>query len=238
MAGDGQVAAQTALGRGKRPQRLTEVAYQEVKRRILDNEYPPGSQILEQDIAAELDLSRTPVREALVRLEQDGLLSIVPRHGARISALSAADMREIYEILIALEPTAVELIARQRLAAEQLQPLVQSCDAMERSLEGSKPDLKAWAAADESFHTGVAQLCPNRRLSAMIMTVSDQSHRARLFTLTLRPLPLRSTQEHRAVVDAMLAGDADRARELYVAHRRRGRDELMALIERHGFQRL
>jgi DNA-binding GntR family transcriptional regulator len=59
-----------------------------------------------------------------------------------------------------------------------------------------------------------------------------------MFTLTLRPLPTRSTQEHRDVVEAVRAGDVAGARELYAAHRRRGGDELMAIIERHGFQRL
>ena len=78
--------------------RSTNLAYLRIKEKILDNVYPPGAQVLEQDIAAELDLSRTPVREALVRLQQDGLLQIVPRHGVRISVLSPADMREIYEI--------------------------------------------------------------------------------------------------------------------------------------------
>src|SRR3954469_6790368 len=90
--------------------RSTEIAYLQIKQKILDNEYQPGSQVLEQDIAAALGLSRTPVREALVRLQQDGLLEIVPRHGVRISVLSPADMREIYEVLTTLEPAAVELV--------------------------------------------------------------------------------------------------------------------------------
>jgi len=217
-------------------QRSSEYAYRLLKRKILDSDYPPGEHVLEQDIAAELKLSRTPVREAFVRLEQDGLLMIVPRHGVRISVLSPNDMRELYEVLTALEPTAVELLARRRPSNEELAPLVTACDAMETALAGKR--LKAWAAADEDFHFNLAQLCGNRRLASMIMTLWDQAHRARMFTLTLRPLPKRSTQEHRAVVDAIRAGDVAGARELYAAHRRRGGDEMLAIIERHGFQRL
>jgi DNA-binding GntR family transcriptional regulator len=72
----------------------------------------------------------------------------------------------------------------------------------------------------------------------MIMTVWNQSHRARMFTLSLRPLPRQSTREHRAILKAILAGKGDKARELYRAHRERGGLELMSIIEAHGFQRL
>jgi len=107
---------------------------------------------------------------------------------------------------------------------------------MERALEAS--NLKAWAVADEAFHRDLAVRCGNRRLSDMIMTVWDQSHRARMFTLSLRPLPVQSTREHRAILDAILAGEPSAARELYRAHRRRGGAELMSIIEMHGFNRL
>lgn len=221
-----------------RGQRSTELVYQRVKQKILDNEYSPGASVLEQEIAAELKLSRTPVREALVRLQQDGLVEIVPRHGVRISPLSPQDMREIYEVLMSLEPTAVELLAQRRPKEAEVAPLIRACDEMEAALSGSKPKLKAWAAADEAFHINLARMCGNRRLATMIMMVWDQAHRARMFTLTLRPVPHRSTEEHRAVVQAILAGDTAGAHALYAAHRRRGGVELMAIIERHGLQHL
>jgi DNA-binding GntR family transcriptional regulator len=222
---------------GNRAPRSTETVYARLKQKILDNHYPPGAQILESEVAAELNASRTPVREAFVRLEQEGLLEIVPRHGVRISALSPDDMREIYEILMSLEPTAVELLAARRPDRAQVLPLIEACDAMEASLAG-EPDLAAWAAADEAFHLNLAQLCGNRRLAAMIMQVWDQAHRARMFTLSLRSPPKQSTAEHREVVDAILAGDGERARDLYHAHRRRGGKELTDIIQRHGIQRL
>lgn len=217
-------------------ERSTDYAYRTLKARILDSDFAPGAFFLEKDAAAQLGLSRTPVREALVRLEHEGLLEIVPRHGARISALSPADMREIYEVLTSLEPSAAELLARRRPPADELADLSQACTAMEEALK--VPDLKAWAAADEDFHRSLAERCGNRRLFEMIMTVWDQSHRARMFTLRLRPLPIQSTREHRAILDAILAGDAIAARELYRAHRQRGGTELMVIIHTHGFNRL
>lgn len=223
---------------GARPPRSAEAVYLKLKQAILDNRYPPGAQILESQIAAEFEASRTPVRESFVRLQQEGLLEIVPRHGVRISALSPGDMREIYEILMSLEPTAVELLVARRPDGAELSGLVRACDDMEKALAGPQPDLVAWATADERFHMSLAKLCGNKRLAAMIMTVWDQAHRARMFTLSLRPLPLKSTAEHRAVVDAILAGDGENARDLYFAHRKRGGNELTAIIERHGIQRL
>jgi DNA-binding GntR family transcriptional regulator len=230
------IAASPRDGGSRGEERSTDYAYRKLKALILDSEFAPGAFLLEKHAAAQLGLSRTPVREALVRLEQDGLLEIVPRHGARISALSPADMRDIYEVLTSLEPTAAEVLARQRPSADELTDLSRACADMERALEAS--NLKAWAVADEAFHRDLAVRCGNRRLSDMIMTVWDQSHRARMFTLSLRPLPVQSTREHRAILDAILAGEPSAARELYRAHRRRGGAELMSIIEMHGFNRL
>jgi DNA-binding GntR family transcriptional regulator len=222
----------------EREPRSSAWAYARIKTKILDSELDPGSQVLEQAIAEDLGISRTPVREALVRLQQEGLLEIVPRHGVRISILAPSDMREIYDILVSLEPTAIELLTRRRPGAQELSTLIEACERMERALSQEPPDLKMWAAADEMFHTNLAMLCGNKRLTGMIMTVWEQAHRARMFTLTLRETPWRSTTEHRAVVDAILQGDPIHARQLYEAHRRRGGEELMSIIERHGLQRL
>lgn len=234
---DAMILDQSRAADTERVPRSTDAVYARLKQRILDNHYPPGAQVLESEIAASLEASRTPVREAFVRLQQEGLLEIVPRHGVRISVLSPGDMREIYEVLMSLEPTAVELLASRKPGKTELESLVASCDAMEDALRGT-PNLQVWAAADETFHLSLARLCGNKRLAAMIMQVWDQAHRARMFTLSLRPLPVQSTAEHRAVVEAILAGDVERARQIYHEHRKRGGLELTSIIERHGIQRL
>jgi DNA-binding GntR family transcriptional regulator len=207
-------------------------AHARFKAMILDNRLSPGSQRLETELAAELGCSRTPVREALVRLEQEGLVEITPRHGMRVRALSAQDMRDIYAVLASLEPTAAEALASRRLNAPALAPLEDACVRMERAVAAE--DRPAWAAADEDFHRGLVTLCGNRRLADMVFQVWDQSHRARLFTLNLRPLPARSTEEHRQVLTAIRAGDVTAAGEVWRAHRQRSGSELVELIERSG----
>lgn len=208
------------------------LAHARIKALILDNALPPGTQRLESELALQLGLSRTPVREAMVRLEQEGLIAITPRHGMRVLPIAVADMREIYDVLTSLEPMAAELLARRPDPAAGLGRLETACAAMERALAGQ--DRPTWAEADEAFHLGLAELCGNRRLSGMVMQVWEQSHRARLFTLHQRPLPARSTAEHRRVLEAIAAGEAERAHDLYRRHRRRSGTELISLIERSG----
>ena len=87
--------ADTKSVRSERRLLNAERAHAEIKRRILNNELPAGHQILEQDLAELLDMSRTPVREAMVRLAEEGMVEIRPRHGLRVLPLSAADMQEI-----------------------------------------------------------------------------------------------------------------------------------------------
>ncbi|WP_206513359.1 GntR family transcriptional regulator [Pelagibacterium montanilacus] len=214
----------------------TAAAYAAIKRKILDNEYAPGMQVTEKVLADTHGISRTPVREALVRLSQEGLAEIVPRHGMRVLPVSLQDMKEIYEVLVSLEPMATELLALSRPSRAEVALLVEACDEMESALE--RDDLETWAKADEKFHFALVQQCGNRRLAGMVMGVWEQSHRARMFTLRLRPKPVDSTREHRAVVEAILEGDAALARELYRQHRSKAAKAMISIIERTGMTQL
>jgi DNA-binding GntR family transcriptional regulator len=210
---------------------LAEAAYRSIRQRILDNTWPPGHQALEQALALELGMSRTPVHEALLRLQSEGLVEVVPRHGMRVAPVSPADMKEIYEILTSLESTAAELAALRRPSPAQLAPLENATRDMERAL--MKDDLAAWAQADERHHRLLVELCGNRRLAAVVFNYWDRSHRARLFTLRLRPKPVDSTREHMAVVEAIRRGDAEAARELHRKHRDRGGRELLEILDHY-----
>jgi DNA-binding GntR family transcriptional regulator len=206
-----------------------ERAYQEMRTRILDNVWPPGHQALEQALAIEMGMSRTPVREALIRLQNEGLIEVVPRHGMRVLPVSPSDMAEIYAVLSSLESTAAELAARRGLGAREVKPLETASRDMEAALAAG--DLDAWAAADERFHMSLVELSGNRLLAEMVTNFWDRAHRARMFTLRMRPTPEHSTREHRAVAKAIRAGDATTARELHRAHRERGARELTEILQ-------
>lgn len=217
--------------RGRR-ESLVERAYREIRRRILDNEYPPSHQVLEQDLAAELEMSRTPVREALVRLKDEGFVQLIPRHGMRVAALSLTDLREMYEVLSALELAAIEALARSRPDLALLEPIMKALDDMDAAL--GRKDVAGWVRADERFHRGLVALCGNRRLVTMVDTLWDQGHRARQTTVRLRPALERSNQEHREVVEAIRQGKWREARARHESHRQRTGKEIVALLEQYG----
>ena len=107
---------------------------------------------------------------------------------------------------------------------------------MERAL--ARGELLGWAAADERFHQLLTERCGNRRLARIAATVRDQAHRARLFTLHLRPKPLGSAAEHRRITDAIRRGDPDAAEAAARAHRIRARDALLPLLVQYGMRNL
>ena len=207
---------------------LVEWAYREVKAGIQNNLYPPGFQALEQELAEQLGISRTPVREALKRLESEGLVEVVPRRGMRVVPLSPDDMREIYEVLTSLETTAAELLARRKPSAKELAPMDEAVAAMDEALEVD--DLDAWAKADEQYHKTLLEICGNRRIAALAGTMRDQSHRARMITLTLRPRPWKSNEEHRKVLEAIREGDWKTARDMHQQHRQKASELITEIL--------
>jgi DNA-binding GntR family transcriptional regulator len=211
-------------------------AYASIRRRILDNVYPPGHQVLEQALAEELGISRTPMREALVRLAEEGLVEVVPRHGMRVLPVSPVDMAEIYTVLTALESAAAEMVASRRPSEDELRPLMRATRDMEAALK--RDDLDAWAGADERFHQTLVALAGNRMLTQTVANFWDRAHRARMVTLRMRPKPMDSTHEHMALVERLRAGDVVGAVEANRAHRSRASRELLALFERLRLQQL
>ena len=239
MRDDNSARARSADANPARPgNRLLNAdrAYVEVKRRILDNEMPAGYQILEQELAELLDMSRTPVREAMVRLAEEGMVEIRPRHGMRVVPISATDMREIYQILTALESAAAELVADRGLSDEQMADLKTAVSDMDSAL--ADDDLRAWAVADERFHMLLVEYCGNARLRTLVGTFWDQSHRARMATLRMRPRPVDSNKDHAAVVDAITRRDPEAARRIHREHRIRAGRVLVELLEEHGLNQL
>jgi DNA-binding GntR family transcriptional regulator len=215
---------------------LVELAYERVKKRILDNQYYPGYQALEQEIAEELGVSRTPVREALIRLQHEGLVELKPRRGMRVVPVVASDMQEIYDVLTSLESMAAELLARQKPAAEVLLPMRKATSDMAAALE--QDDLDAWAEADSRYHRALIDLCGNKRLANMANTVRDQGHRARMVTLRLREKPVASIDEHQQVLDAIERGDWKTARDVHYEHRKRASIELTHILEKYKLPQL
>lgn len=214
-----------------------ETAYRYLRNAILTNEIRPGFQATEIEIAARLGMSRTPVHEAMARLQEEGLVQIVARKGILVKALSPDDLLEIYDILIGLEGAAAERIAADEATRGEIADLLDGYTAeMEKAL--GQRDLDAWAEADEAFHDALVTRSGNGRIRRLVATVSGQSHRARRLTLHLRPEPTGSGAEHHAIADMIRVGDTEAAGRAARAHRRHARDQLVPILRRLNFSSL
>lgn len=213
-----------------------ERAYRSLKNLILGNELPAGSQLLEQEAAERLGMSRTPVREAMVRLKEDGMVEIRPRHGMRVLPVSSADMREIYEVLTALESTAAGMVAQRGASPAELASLRAVVTDMEEAL--GRDDLDAWAAADKRFHWLLVTLAGNERLQQTVSQLGEQAHRARVLTLRLRPKPTNSIRDHARLVAAIARRDAEGARKIHHDHRTKAGEMLVDLLDRLGLKQV
>lgn len=216
-----------------KPQSQTQRAVMLLREMVISNKLLPGSNHLEAELAEMLGMSRTPVREAAIILEGQGLVEVRPRRGIRILPISPKDMEEIYSILTELESLAAHDLAVKGLSEDELNELRSHIDEMEQAL--GHDDRQLWAQVDDRFHRRLIQLAGNRRLESIVSTYSDQVHRARLLTLYIRPAPHKSNADHRALVEAIAAGKADEAREIHRQHRIKAKELMIELIASHGF---
>jgi DNA-binding GntR family transcriptional regulator len=211
-------------------QSQADIAYRRIKRAVLEGALAPGTQAAEQQIAVRLGMSRTPVHQAIVRLEQECWLELSPRRGIYIAPIDPDEMREIYQILMALEGTAAADLARRPRAAKDGvdEALVAANAECVAALEAG--DLPAWAEADHRFHTALVENSSNARLVQLVESVAEQAHRARLLTVRLRPLPVNSNADHQAIIAAIQGRKPGTARRALEAHRQRGIDTLVPIL--------
>jgi DNA-binding GntR family transcriptional regulator len=215
---------------------MRDSAYDLIKFRILSNEYPGGFQILEDQLADEVGMSRTPLKEALLQLESEGLIDIVPRRGIRVRPLTANDVNEIYQVLSSLEVLAADLIASNPENTKAVTALQAEVDRMRAALR--RDDLDAWAMADERFHRALVDFSGNGRLATAAHTLLDQSQRFRMFTLRLRDKPVRSTENHAALAKALKSHDAAEARKVHLAHKASWHVHMTELLMKFGIRHI
>jgi len=210
----------------------SEHAYRRIKLAILSREMPVGFQSLEPALALRLGMSRTPVHEALVRLQDEGYIELQPRRGMRVTALSTRDIREITELLACLEVEAAERAAARRLPPEEIAVFDSAIAAMDRALEAS--DIDAWNEADYHFHLLLIDACGNRHLIDTARRFLEKANRFRYLTSAYRKPPVYSNVNHAAVVEAIRRGDPQSAVEIHRAHKRRWLHELEGILMRIG----
>jgi DNA-binding GntR family transcriptional regulator len=207
--------------------RLPQRAYLAVRHIILHLQLPPGHTVLERELVEILRMSRTPVRVALVRLEIEGWIRLIPRRGFIVSPIEEADLRQIYEVVEVLDGVAGWL-ATDRATSQQLNHLEFLIQEQKKALEND--DLIAWTDLDDEFHSYIVDLAENPRLRGIMDNQSDQLYRARLYTIKYRPKPTRSITEHSAILAIMRASEPEAAQMLLKSHRHRAHIEILEAL--------
>jgi GntR family transcriptional regulator, rspAB operon transcriptional repressor len=208
--------------------RLPQRAYLAIRNAIRHLQLPPGKTVLEREMAEILGMSRTPVRESLVRLETEGWVRLIPRRGFIVTPLVADDLQQIYEVVESLDGAAGRL-ATNRATHEELNQLEHLIEEQEKALELN--DLLTWTDLDDQFHNYIVDLAQNPRLRGIVDSQSDQLYRARLYTIEFRPKPTHSVIEHKAILAVMRAGEPEAVRTMLQAHRHRARNEILKALQ-------
>jgi GntR family transcriptional regulator, rspAB operon transcriptional repressor len=212
----------------KRPQLLSESVYRELKTLILTNQLRPGEALVEERIAAQWGISRTPLRAALTRLEKDGLVAIIPHRGCVVTDLHPEDVRDIYQVREALEVVAVQL-ATPHIPQPRLDAMQCEFDAIEAELAQDR--YERYIVSDAEFHALIIEHVPNRLLVTMLEGVYDRITRVRNYSHTWPGEHMRlAFNEHRCILDALQRRDAAAAAEAMRVHLRNGTPRAIELL--------
>jgi len=194
---------------------LRDVVFNTLRRAILKGELKPGERLMEIALAEKLGVSRTPIREAMRKLELEGLVVMVPRRGAQVANITEKDLNDVLEVRIALENMAIEK-ACARITDEEMTALEKAAQDFQNIIEnGSLEDL---AQADEDFHEQIYQASGNRRLMQVLGILREQIYRYRIKYLKEEDTYTQLVEEHRQMTQAIREGDVARAQELSFNH--------------------
>ena len=156
---------------------LRDVVFNTLRTSILTGELKPGERLMEIHLADKLGVSRTPIREAIRKLELEGLVTMIPRRGAEVAQITEKNLRDVLEVRRALDALAVEL-ACERITEDELAELKKACENFE--LETKRGNANQVAQADVELHDIILKASGNERLMQMISKLSQQMYRYRL----------------------------------------------------------
>lgn len=194
---------------------LRELVFESLREAIITGTLKPGERLMEIQLAEELGVSRTPVREAIRKLELEGFVVMIPRKGAYVAGLSLKEMSDVFEIRGALESLAAQLAA-ERITDEELEKLERLLVKIAEHIE--KGDIEQVIALDIEFHDVLFQASRNQRLVQMVSYLREQVHRYRTTSLSYPGRMKAALEEHMKIVEALSARDAEAAGRLAQEH--------------------
>ncbi|MBQ7703834.1 MAG: GntR family transcriptional regulator [Selenomonadaceae bacterium] len=190
----------------------------------------PGERLMEVQLDEELGISRTPVREAIRKLEQEGYVIMMPRRGTYVSDISTNDVKEIFEIRSALESLATGLAAR-RIEPDELETLQNLLMEIEGYI--AKNDMEKIVETDIKFHGLLYQVSRNERLVNIINNLKEQLARFRTLSMSYPGRLQETLEEHSEMVEAIANGDVSAAREAAEHHMERAEKTLLKAMRKN-----
>lgn len=206
---------------------LGEMVYESLRDAIINQVLKPGERLMETDLAEEMGVSRTPVREAIRKLEQEGYVIMIPRKGAYVAGLSIKDIHEVFEIRGALEALAAGLAA-ERATQEEIEEMERNIVLEASHFESS--DLIKTIEVDTKFHELIFKASKNDRLLSMINNLREQVQRFRTTTLAVSGRMKFALEEHRRIVEAIAARDVQLAQQMAKEHIESAENALLEVI--------
>ena len=194
---------------------LRDVVFNTLRQAIIKGELKPGERLLEIQLADKLGVSRTPIREAIRKLELEGLVTMIPRRGATVAGITRKHLQDVLEIRRALERLAVEL-ACERMDADGLALL----ESLQKQFidHNSSQDAFLLANIDEKFHDTIYQSTLNERLVSMLENLREQMYRYRLEYIKDSSKRDLLVNEHNLIIDAIKRKDAEAAKDIISRH--------------------
>lgn len=212
---------------------LREIVYEELKMQILTGKITPGTRMMEVELAESMGVSRTPIREAIKKLEQEGLVIIEPRKGAYASQISVKDMVDILEVRQDMEGLAAYMAA-YRMTPKQMKELEAISSGYNKAVEeGNMADMIKF---DTDFHNLIVESCNNNILTMMINQLQELLLRFRYVYYDNIKRAEKMPSEHTMIMEAIKDGRSDAARASAEMHIERIKDMVMNDGIRHDFR--
>lgn len=194
---------------------LRDVVFNTLRQAILRGELKPGERLMEIQLANKLGVSRTPIREAIRKLELEGLVLMIPRKGAEVAEITEKSLRDVLEVRRALEELAVEL-ACEKITPEQIQKLKDAAEGFKDALKDG--NITGIAEADVKFHDVIYLATDNQKLIQLLNNLREQMYRYRVEYLKRSDFHHQLICEHEEIIETIENGQKERAVQVVCQH--------------------
>ena len=194
---------------------LRDVVFNTLRQAILRGELKPGERLMEIQLANKLGVSRTPIREAIRKLELEGLVLMIPRRGAEVAEITEKSLRDVLEVRDALEVLCVDL-ACDRISDEDIESLKEAAKEFELALQGG--DVTEYAEADVKFHDIIYHATDNQKLIQLLYNLREQMYRYRVEYLKRKEVHKILLEEHEHIIECIEKKDKEAAKIAISTH--------------------